>query len=203
MYIIIVGCGKTGSKLAKALSDEGHDIVVVDSEPDNFIQLGSGFNGSTITGVPLDVDVLRDAGIERADALAAVTPDDNMNVTVSQIARDTFKVPRVITRVYDPDREVIFQQFGLTTICPVSLAVGQVKNILNQRYGGIWTSFGDKNINFRLEEPDKKYIGKLVKNVEPKHNSTIFGIIKDEEFMFANPGVRIDKGDTLVIAEYV
>lgn len=133
MYIIIVGCGKVGSRLAKTLADDNHDVVVIDSEPDNFSQLGSGFNGMTVTGVPLDVDVLKDAGIEKADALAAVTQDDNMNVTVSQIAKEIFNVPKVITRVYDPDRELVIQQLGLTTMSPVTLAVTQVKNVLNER----------------------------------------------------------------------
>lgn len=203
MYIIIVGCGMVGSKLAKALSDDNHDVVVIDSDAENFSQLGSGFNGLTVGGVPLDEDVLKSAGIEKADALVAVTPDDNMNVTVSQIAKKIFKVPKVITRIYDPEREIIFQELGLTTMCPASLVVCQVKSILNKKYGGIWNSFGDKNINFKFVTPDKKYIGKLIKNVEPGLSSTIFGIIKDEEFMFANPSVRIDEGNVLVVAEYV
>jgi len=203
MYVIIIGCGKVGSRLAKALSDEGHDVVVVDSESDNFSYLESGFNGVTITGVPLDEDILIAAGIGSADVLAAVTPDDNMNATVSQIAKEIFNVPKVITRVHDPDRELAFQQLGLTTICPATLTVAQVKNILSHKLDGICNSFGGKNINFRFISPDENYLGKFIKNIDPGVNSTIFGIIKDEEFQFANPNVRIDHRDTLVVAEYV
>lgn len=203
MYVIIVGCGKVGSKLAAALSDENHDVTVIDNDSDKFDQLGSGFNGVTIKGVPLDEDVLKSAGIEKADAMAVVTPDDNMNLTVSQIAKEIFNVPKVITRVYDPDRELIFNQLGITTICPVSLTVCQIKNLLNQKFDGLWSSFGDKSIHFRFVDPDKKYIGKLIKNVEPGLNCTIFGIIKDDEFRFANPSVKIESNDTLIIAEYV
>lgn len=203
MYIIVVGCGKVGSRLAKALSDDNHDVVVIDSDPDNFNQLGSGFNGVTISGVPLDEDILKSAGIEKADALAAVTQDDNMNVTVSEIAKEIFNVPRVITRVYDPDRELITQQLGLTVMCPVTLSVAQVKNVLNQKKDGMCNSFGGKMVNFRFLPPDSGYIGKYIKNIDAGDNSTIFGVIKNEEFQFANPGVRIDSGNTLVIAEYV
>lgn len=203
MYVIIIGCGKVGSRLAMALSDEGHDVVVVDSDSDNFNYLGSGFNGVTMTGVPLDEDILKSAGIENADAVAVITQDDNMNVTVSQIAKEIFKVPMVITRVYDPDRELAFQQLGLNTICPATLTVAQIKNILSQKLDGICNSFGGKNINFRFIPPIERYVGKYVKNIDPGLNRTIFGIIKDEEFQFANPGVRIDQGDTLVLAEYV
>lgn len=203
MYIIVVGCGKVGSRLARALSDDNHDVVVIDSDQDNFNQLGSGFNGVTISGVPLDEDILKSAGIEKADVLAAVTQDDNMNITVSQIAKEIFNVPRVITRVYDPDRELITQQLGLTVMCPVTLSVAQVKNILNQKNDGIFSSFGGKTVNFRFKVPDDIYIGKYIKNIDIGNESTIFGVIKNEEFQFANPGVRIDPGDTLIIAEYV
>ncbi len=99
MYIIIAGCQKVGSNLAFTLSQDNHDIVVIDSDPRNFGPLGSGFNGVTIAGMPIDEDILRSAGIEHADALAAVTNDDNMNVMVAQVAQNLFHVPKVITRL--------------------------------------------------------------------------------------------------------
>lgn len=133
MYIIIAGCRKVGSNLAIVLSQANHDVVVVDSDPENFNLLGSGFNGLTITGMPIDEDVLRIAGIEKADALAAVSNDDNMNVMISQIASNLFHVPRVITRVYDPERETVFNKLGLHTICPTTLAVEKIKDFLVER----------------------------------------------------------------------
>ncbi|MEA4887928.1 MAG: TrkA family potassium uptake protein [Clostridiaceae bacterium] len=136
MYIIIAGCRKVGSNLAMVLSQGNHDVVVIDSDPDNFELLGSGFNGLTITGMPIDEDVLRSAGIEKADALAAVSNDDNMNAMISQIAANLFHVPRVITRVYDPEREVVFNKIGLTTICPTTLAVDKIKEFLTAEQGG-------------------------------------------------------------------
>lgn len=203
MYVIIVGCGKVGRSLAESLSDDGHDVVIVDSESDSLSQLESGFNGVIVQGVPLDEDVLMDAGIDRADALVAVTQDDNMNVTVSEIAKEIFNVPKVITRVYDPDREVAFQQMGLNTICPATLTAAHIKNMLNEKPDGIFNSFGGKNIVFRFIDPVDEYFGKYIKSIDPGANRTIFGIIKGVEFQFANPNVRIDQGDTLVIAEYV
>jgi trk system potassium uptake protein len=146
MYIIVVGCGKVGSNLAKELSIENNDVVVIDNDPEKFKLLGSGFNGKTVLGVALDEDILRQAGIENADAVAAVTPDENMNVMVCQIAKEIFKVPRVIPRVYDPDRDLIFQQLGLNTMCLTTLAVAHVKKILSQKSGDIWGTFGNKSI---------------------------------------------------------
>ena len=132
MYIIVIGCGKVGSKLASTLSEEGHDVVIIDSSSENFKMLGSGFNGITIIGVPIDEDILREAGIEKADALAAVTPDDNINIMVSQLASKIFRVPKVISRIYNPSREKVFHEFGLDTICPTSITVNAIRSrILN------------------------------------------------------------------------
>jgi trk system potassium uptake protein len=202
MYIIIVGCGKVGSNLAKELSVNNHDVVVIDSDPDKFSQLGSGFNGKTILGVPIDEDILLEAGIEKADAVAAVSPDENMNIMVSQIAKEIFHVPRVIPRVYDPDRDIFFQQLGLNTMCLTSIAVAHVKKILEQKSGDIWHTFGNKNIGFRYLQPDIKIIGKNIKDI-PVGNYLIFGIVRDEEFLLAKPDTRINREDMLVIAEYV
>jgi trk system potassium uptake protein TrkA len=198
MYIIIVGCGKVGSNLAKELSVNNHDVVVIDSDPDKFSQLGSGFNGKTILGVPIDEDILLEAGIEKADAVAAVSPDENINIMVSQIAKEIFHVPRVIPRIYDPDRDIFFQQLGLNTMCLTGIAVAHVKKILEQKSGDIWHTFGNKNIGFRYIQPDSKIIGINIKNISVD-NYLIFGIIRDEEFLLANPDIRITRGDMLLI----
>jgi len=202
MYIIIVGCGKVGSNLAKELSINNHDVVVIDSDPDKFSQLGSGFNGKTVLGIPIDEDILLEAGIDKADAVAAVSPDENMNIMVSQIAKEIFHVPRVIPRVYDPERDIFFQQLGLNTMCLTGIAVVQVKKILEQKSGDVWHTFGSKNIGFRYIKPEQKIIGASIKNITV-NNYLIFGIIRDEEFLLANPEIRINREDMLVIAEYV
>lgn len=202
MYVIVVGCGKVGSNLAKELSIENHDVVVIDNDPERFKLLGSGFNGKTVLGVAIDEDILRQAGIEGADAVAAVTPDENMNIMVCQIAKEIFSVPRVIPRVYDPDRDLIFQELGLNTMCLTTLAVAHVKKILSQKSGDIWGTFGNKSIVFKYIKPDKKYIGNTIKNIESADNLVFFGIIKDDEFFLASPDLKINADDTLIIAEY-
>lgn len=202
MYIIIVGCGKVGSNLAKELSLNNHDVVVIDSDPNKFTQLGSGFNGKTVLGVAIDEDILLQAGIEKADAVAAVSPDENMNIMVSQIAKEIYKVPRVIPRIYDPDRDIFFQQLGLNTMCLTSLAVAHVKKILEQKLGDIWHTFGSKSIGFRYIDPENKFVGRMIKDISVS-TYIIFGIIKENEFILANPNYRINKDDKLIIAEYV
>ena len=123
MYIIIAGCSKVGAILVKKLSEEGHDVAVIDRDPERFEQLGSGCNCMTITGVPIDEDVLREAGIEKADALAAVTDDDNTNIMVAQIARQLYRVPKVLLETDDPERQRVLTIMGLQIICPTTLTV--------------------------------------------------------------------------------
>ncbi len=128
MHIIIVGCGRVGSQLAQMLAAEGHDIVIIDKNPKAFKRLGSAFNGVTITGVGFDPDVLKRAGIEKADAVCAVTNGDNTNIMVGQIAKRIHNVPKVIARIYDPERAHIYKNFGLDTICTTTIGANLIKN---------------------------------------------------------------------------
>jgi trk system potassium uptake protein TrkA len=132
MYIIIAGCGKVGANLAKKLSDSGHDVAVIDRDEKSFEQLGSGYNFLTIVGIPIDEDILKTAGIESADALAAVTNNDNTNIMISQIAKQLYHVPTVITRSYDPERVEVLESLGLDTICTTVLAVDRFFGRLTQ-----------------------------------------------------------------------
>lgn len=123
MYVIVAGCGRVGANLAKELLEAGHNVVVIDQDEKDFAQLGVGSNCLALTGLPIDEDILKEAGIEKADALVAVTGDDNTNVMISQIAKQLYNVPRVITRINDPRREDVFHIMGLDSISPTSLAV--------------------------------------------------------------------------------
>ncbi len=199
MYIIIAGCRKIGSNLALLLSEENHDIVVIDSDPTNFDLLGSGFNGITIAGMPIDEDVLRSAGIEKADALAAVTNDDNMNVMVSEIARDLFHVPAVITRLYDPEREMVFSKMGLTTICPTTLAVDRLKNMLIPTSEAATLDIGGTSVRFRIIKPARRLWGKSLSEVKEPY---VFGVIRNGRFHIACTKMVILEDDSLVIPEY-
>lgn len=199
MYVIIAGCRKVGSNLALELSQEGHDVVVIDSDPGHFAALGSGFNGVTISGLPIDEDVLRSAGVEQADALAAVTDDDNMNIMVSQVARELFHVPHVITRVYDPQREAIMGKMGLTTICPTTLAVARIKSqLLNENPVETLNIHGTA-VSFRIVKPQRRLLGKNMGEIK---NEAILGIIRNDMFSLLSSKTIIEPSDMLVVAEY-
>ena len=112
MHVVVVGCGRVGSGLARILEDGGHTVAVVDKAQKAFRRLPEGFSGRTILGVGFDRDLLRDAGIEEAGALAAVTSGDNSNIMVARTAREVFGVERVIARIYDPRRAAIYEKLG-------------------------------------------------------------------------------------------
>jgi trk system potassium uptake protein TrkA len=136
--VVIVGCGRVGSRLATTIADEGYDVSVVDMEMHSFRRLPENFRGRSIIGTGIDEDVLRRAGIEQAKTLIAVTDNDNTNIMAAQIAAKVFGVPDVVARVYDVERARAFAHLGLKTVCPtatvaslireqVSLAPGRVR----------------------------------------------------------------------------
>ncbi len=119
MHVVIMGCGRVGSTLAHGLEGRGHTVAVIDSDPDAFRRLGAGFAGLTVTGVGFDRTVLENAGIERADAFAAVSSGDNSNIISARLARETFGVTRVVARIYDQKRAEVYERLGIPTVATV------------------------------------------------------------------------------------
>jgi trk system potassium uptake protein len=122
MYAIIAGCGRVGSRVARHLVAEGHDVVVIDEDPGSFRLLGDDFPGRCVVGAAINWETLRDAGVEGADAFASVTGGDNTNIVCALIAARAFEVPCSVARVYDPGRARVFARLGLRTVCPTDEA---------------------------------------------------------------------------------
>ena len=126
MYVIIMGCGRVGARLANMLANDEHEVLILDTDTRAFNRLGHDYRGQRMLGTGIDIDVLRKAEIERADAFAAVTQGDNRNIMASQIAKHIFKVPRVVTRIYDPIRQDTYAALGLQTISPTVIGASAV-----------------------------------------------------------------------------
>ena len=131
-YTVVVGCGRLGAGIADTLYDEGEDVVVVDKDKDSFRKLSSSFGGLSVEGNGMDLDILDSVELKRADTLIAVTDNDNVNIMISQLAKEVFNVRKVIARLSDPQRSCIYQDFGIETICPSVLSERQVDLILNR-----------------------------------------------------------------------
>jgi trk system potassium uptake protein TrkA len=132
MKIIIMGCGRVGAELAILLDREGHEVTILDIDPDSFGQLPADFKGSQVVGNGIDQDVLQRIGLAEADAFVAVTPGDNRNIMASQIAKHIFNVPRVVCRIFDPIRQDLYHSLGLETISPTREVARLLKQALER-----------------------------------------------------------------------
>jgi trk system potassium uptake protein TrkA len=133
MKIIIMGCGRVGSRLAADYDAEGHEVTVLDINSYQFARfLPETFSGTKIVGNGIDQDVMRRAGIETADVFIAVTAGDNRNTMASQIAKHIFNVPKVVCRVYDPKREEMYATLGLRTISPTTVGARLVREAVEK-----------------------------------------------------------------------
>ena len=126
MHFVIMGCGRVGSTLALILEGQGHTVAVIDSNESAFRRLGAGFAGRRVTGIGFDRDTLREAGIEEAQAFAAVSSGDNSNIVAARVARETFGVDNVVARIYDPGRAEVYQRLGIPTVATVRWTADQM-----------------------------------------------------------------------------
>jgi len=125
-----MGCGRVGAQIASLLEDEGHEITILDIDTYSFRRLPPDFNGTALLGNGTDEEVLRRAGIEEADVFVAMTQGDNRNVMAAQIAKHIFNVPRVISRIYDPLRQELYDTLGIEAFSPTTIFAELVRDKL-------------------------------------------------------------------------
>lgn len=209
MNILIVGCGRVGRRLAGVLQRLGHDVSVLDADAANITllqEMDPPFTGMTLTGVPIDTDVLRSAGIEACDAFAAVTPDDNINLMAAQIARDIFQIPHVIACVDDPShKEVYAERFGLRIVCGTNLtAQGMLAGILQEEDSETQcVVFGSSTANFSaVRAPRDLWNHPLTEARPPRAGMLTFGVQRvNGTLELAGPNTVIHVEDKVVFAE--
>ena len=129
-YIIIAGCGRLGANLANTLSNVGENVIIIDKDQDAFRKLSPSFSGITLTGDATEISVLHNAEIEKAIAVISLTNHDSTNIMVAQLAKEMFNISEVIARLYDPERECVYQEFGIDTICPAVLSMKEIDKML-------------------------------------------------------------------------
>ncbi len=131
-YTIIIGCGRLGAKIANTLSDKGENVLVIDKNGDSFRRLSSDFGGLSIVGDGTDFEVLKEAQIQNASVVMVVTNKDNRNIMAAQMAKDVFKVPHVVARLYDPEKKKVFQDEKIHVICPSLLSIQEIRFLLEE-----------------------------------------------------------------------
>lgn len=192
-----MGCGRVGSTLARSLEDRDHTVAVIDSNPDAFRRLGPSFNGTKVTGIGFDQDVLDRAGIEKADAFAAVSSGDNSNIIAARVARETFGIQQVVARIYDPGRAEVYQRLGITTVATVKWTADQVlRRILP---AGAEPDFRDPSGTIRLDQlrATEAWIGQRTVDFQLQSGSRIAWIDRLGEGMLPTRESMIQEGDVL------
>ena len=131
-YTIIIGCGRLGANLASTLSEQGGNVLILDVEKEAFRKLSPSFGGLTVEGDGSDLETLKRAEIEKANTVIAVTNNDNTNILIAQLAKEEFAVGRVISRLYDQERECVYRELGIDTICPAVLSAKEIDKLLEK-----------------------------------------------------------------------
>lgn len=150
MNVIILGCGRVGSSLARLMFKDGHNVTIIDLQSEAFQRLGQKFKGTRLVGNGIDEDVVRRAGIENCDVFVAVTQGDNRNIMVSQMAREVFKVPKVLTRINDPIRADAYRKLGITTLCGTTILSGLIRDFINTGEWGLQRDYSKEYIELNV-----------------------------------------------------
>ena len=202
MHIVIMGCGRVGSTIAHILQDQGHSVAVIDQDPDSFRKLPAGFKGSKITGIGFDRDVLVEAGIERADAFAAVSSGDNSNVIAARVVRESFGVDRVVARIYDPRRAEVYQRVGIPTVATVRWTADQMlRKLLPEGAQPLWRDPTGMIVLADVAYSDH-WLGEKLSSLEESARTRIAFISRLGEAVLPSHGTVLQEGDVLhVIAE--
>ncbi len=192
-----MGCGRVGSSLATELEAAGHSVAIIDQSREAFRRLGPDFKGRTISGVGFDRDTLLEAGIESADAFAAVSNGDNSNILAARVARETYGVANVVARIYDPGRAEIYQRLGIPTVATVIWATDQILRRLVPE--GSRSEWRDASGAVQLCEmhPHKDWFGMAITELEAATGARVAFITRLGEGLIPDPHSVLQEGDLL------
>ncbi len=197
MYVIIAGCGRVGAELAKLLSGEGHDVVVIDKSRESFNRLGDTFNGLTMVGNSFDLALLKQVGIEKTDAFCAVTNGDNTNLISAQVAKKIFHVPKVFARVYDPQRAHIYSALGLNIISGTMLFSSMLRDkIIDSRFSSYLIE--SKDLGIIEIEVKNSLVGKSIQNINIPGEFIVTAIRRMQGVIIPEPKTVLKNKDILM-----
>jgi len=197
VHIVIMGCGRVGSTLAHILEDRDNSVAIIDKDPEAFRKLRSGFKGERVTGIGFDRGVLIQAGIERADAFAAVSSGDNSNIIAARVARETFGVERVAARIYDSRRAEVYERLGIPSVATVRWTADQMlRKLLPEGSEPLWRDPTAKIVLAELAF-SPVWIGEQVKFVEARTMTRIAFIDRLGQAFVPDAGTVLQEGDVI------
>jgi trk system potassium uptake protein TrkA len=200
MKAIIVGCGKLGSGLALNLIRKGHTVTIIDIDPAAFKLLGDDFKGEKMTGVGFDREILEKAGISEADAVIACSKSDDTNALIGRVARNFYKVPHVISRLYDPRSAEIYRSLGIQTISTTTWGVLRAMEMLS--YNGLDSvlSIGDSSVEIIRVDIPALLVGRTVSELTVVGEIQVIAISRENRTFVPTLGTVLEKRDIIYIS---
>ena len=199
MRVIIMGCGRVGSELSNELVDDGHEVTVIDKNPEAFFRYPPGDGATTVVGLGFDRDVLAEAGIEDADAFVAVSSGDNSNIVSARVALENFHVPKVVARIYDPRRADIYERLNIPTVATTRWGVKQIQLMLFHDRQEIRETLGGGEL-LRMRMPVGPHmVGKPATSFDVPGKILIAGVSRGGGGFLPTPESTLQAGDYLVV----
>jgi trk system potassium uptake protein TrkA len=201
MNIIVMGCGRVGSQVSLLLTERGNTVTVIDHRDlDAALRLGPNFKGRIINGLGFDQNVLLDAGIKQADAFIAASTSDNANIVGARIAKNIFKVPRVVARLFDPRRAEIYQRLGLKTISTTTMGAERIYELVTHSEMDNIYSFGHGEVSLIATEVNYNLAGRTVRDLNIPGEFTVISITREQRAFLPTAGTEFKEGDLLHLA---
>lgn len=200
MKVVVAGCGRVGAFLANRLEMENHEVSVIDKDPVAFERLGTKFKGTTVKGMVFDRETIEKAGIDRADAFISVTSGDNSNIISAIIAREVFKVPKVVARIYEPRRAEIYRRLGIPTVSSVAWASNEILTLVLHAQIGRDASFGDGEVQLVRFEVSGRIAGRVISDLTIPGEVKVVAIIRSGKSFIPTQGSTLQEHDIVEVA---
>jgi trk system potassium uptake protein TrkA len=200
VHVVIMGCGRVGASLARALERLDHQVAVIDKDPQSFRRLGSDFHGQQVVGNGFDRNVLIEAGVERAGAFAAVSSGDNSNIISARVARETFGVEHVVARIYDHKRAAVYERLGIPTVATVPWSTDRFLRMLLPE--GAATAWRDPSGTVAVLpiEVSEEWVGRPVRELEEAIGARVAFVMRFGTGVLPERSTVVQADDTIYVA---
>jgi trk system potassium uptake protein TrkA len=200
VHVVVMGCGRVGSAIARRLEGIGHSVAVIDQDPEAFRRLGPEFAGRQVTGLGFDRQTLLAAGIDSAGAFAAVSSGDNSNIISARVARETFGVEHVVARIYDSKRAEVYERMGIPSVATVPWTVNRLmRELLSVKVSELWREPTGKVLLMRVTVTDG-WVGRPLAELEAATGARASWMVRFGEAQLPTPSTVLQTGDHLVVA---
>ena len=200
MKIIIMGCGRVGSQVSQLLVTRGHEVTVIDHDTNALARLGTDFKGRVVRGIGFDRNVLLEAGVETAEGFIAASSSDNANIVAARVARNIFRVPRVVARLYDPVRAEVYHRLGLTTISSTQWGAERIVEVVTHNDLDVLQVFSDGGTTMVRVEVPSRLNGFRVSQMSIPGEVLVTAITRNDHTFIPVSGTEFQEGDVMYLA---